>query len=150
MQTVDLQQLTEFLEHANKHTYANAAAKKAQSLRPSSEDYHFEEGDFVYHDTYFGARDFIGEEVVYFKGKPVWAANFYGFIFDESAETKQVYNFLRDALMQEAHPLVPVRGPSSYARGDWSYDFTTTGSDLSRFSGEEEIAHDSKTVYRCF
>jgi len=52
------EELTAFLNAANKATYANKDAPKSSSLRPASEDYHFEKGDLAYHDTYFGARIF--------------------------------------------------------------------------------------------
>lgn len=64
--------LADFLREANLNTYANIGVKKATSLRPGSSDYHFEKGDLVYHDTYFGSTKFIGEEIVYKKGKPAW------------------------------------------------------------------------------
>ncbi len=35
------------------------------SSRLKSEDYHFEQGNLIYHDTYFGGKDFIGGEIVY-------------------------------------------------------------------------------------
>ena len=65
----------DFLEQANKSTYANKDAPKASSSRLKSEDYHFEKDGLIYHDTYFGSRDFMGEEVVYKNTEPVWGLN---------------------------------------------------------------------------
>lgn len=42
------EKLADFLNVANKMTYANKVALKSASLRPSSEDYHFEQGDLMY------------------------------------------------------------------------------------------------------
>ena len=59
--------LAKFLNEANKATYANKTAPKVAPSRLKSEDYHFEKDGLIYHDTYFGGRDFIGEEIVYEK-----------------------------------------------------------------------------------
>jgi hypothetical protein len=64
--------LAHFLDEANKSTYAKKDAAKVKPLRPNSEDYHFEKDDLIYHDTYFGGRNFIGEEIVYQNQTPVW------------------------------------------------------------------------------
>ena len=69
------QELKKFLVVAKRATYANGMAKKVESLRPGSHDYHFKQGEFIYHDTYFGGKKFIGEEVVYKNNKPIWAMN---------------------------------------------------------------------------
>ncbi len=69
---MDIETLSKFLNEANKATYANKTAPKVTSSRLKSEDYHFEKNGLIYHDTYFGGRDFIGEEIVYDNEKPVW------------------------------------------------------------------------------
>ncbi|MEN9338195.1 MAG: hypothetical protein RIQ41_509, partial [Candidatus Parcubacteria bacterium] len=70
--------LAKFLNEANKATYANKTALKVAPSRLKSEDYHFEKDGLIYHDTYFGGRDFIGGEIVYENEKPVWGANYFG------------------------------------------------------------------------
>ncbi len=55
-----------------------AAANMSPACRPGSHDLKFADGDWSYLDSYFGGRDFIGEEVVYYQGQPVWAENYYG------------------------------------------------------------------------
>lgn len=143
-----LEALATFLNEANKATYANKDAQKAPSSRPGSEDYHFEKDGLVYHDTYFGSRDFIGGEVVYEGGKVVWGANYFGFVLDEAVGEKDVYAFLREALMQEGGGVVPVRGPAHYKAGNKEYRFVVEGG-LESFQGTEEILFDSRVVYRC-
>ncbi|OGZ44059.1 MAG: hypothetical protein A3J55_01355 [Candidatus Ryanbacteria bacterium RIFCSPHIGHO2_02_FULL_45_17b] len=141
--------LAHFLNVANKSTYANKDAPKVESSRLKSEDYHFEKDGLIYHDTYFGVRDFIGEEIVYQDEKPSWGANYYGFILDEGIDEKEVYGFLRKALIQEYERSVPVRGPRKFVASDWEYRFSIDG-DLVRFVGKEEILFNGKIVYRCF
>lgn len=142
-----IEKVKTFLSKANKNTYANKNAVRVKSLRPNSEDYHFEEEDLAFHDTYFGGRDFIGGEIIYKDNIPIWGANYFGFILEEGIESKELSNFLRDALMQEYESDIPVRGPAEFISGKWGYKFVTNGS-LSNFSGEEIILLNGKIVYR--
>lgn len=146
---ISREELTDFLNAANKATYANKEAPKSTPLRPSSEDYHFERGDLTYHDTYFGARDFLGEEIVYKATKPVWGMNYYGFILDPRVPTKDAYAVLRSALMQEYTDILPVRGPREYVEGTSKYENKVEGM-LDRFSGEERICVKGGLIYRCW
>jgi len=139
--------LANFLNEANKNTYANASVEHAKSTHLNSEDYHFEQDDLIYHDTYFGSRDFFGSEVVYDVERPVWGANYYGYILDNEVGEKELYDFLREALMQEYDDVIPVRGPKEFAKGEWKYTFGVDG-DLSNFIGTEKISYDRKVVYR--
>lgn len=141
--------LASFLNEANKQTYANEKAEKTKPSRLNSEDYHFEKDDLIYHDTYFGSRNFIGEEIVYVEGKPTWGANYYGFILKTEVNEKELYDFLRKALMAENQSLMPVRGLDGFSNGDWVYHFTVNGN-LKRFSGQEEITFKGEVVYRCW
>lgn len=146
---IDTKELAQFLDAANKATYANKNAAKAQSLRPSSEDYHFEQGELVYHDTYFGGRDFIGEEVVYKAGEPVWGMNYYGHVLNPDVSTKDASMILRPALMQEYDDILPVRGPREYVLENSKYTNQAEGK-MDRFFGEENIFLNEELVYRCW
>lgn len=145
---IELDMLGQFLNEANKSTYANKDAPKATASRLKSEDYHFEKDGLTYHDTYFGGRDFIGEEVVYKDNLPVWGMNYYGYIFSETTSEKELYGFLRRALMQEYSDVIPVRGPGNYQDDDWEYSNSADGG-LDRFTGVEEIYRAGVLVYRC-
>lgn len=146
---INPKELADFLNEANKSAYANKDTPKTTSTREKSEDYHFEKGGLIYHDTYFGARDFIGEEVVYKDGEPVWAMNYYGFILKPKASTKEVYSILRSALIQEYNDILPVRGPREYKEGESMYRNYSEGS-LERFTGTEEIGLNGEKVYTCW
>ena len=145
---MNLQTLGDFLNHANKSTYANKDAAKAISTRLGSEDYHFEEGDYVYHDTYFGGSDFIGGEIVYEKQRPVWGMNYYGYVLDNAKTVKEVYDFLRRALMSECGNVIPVRGPRLLEVDEWRYTNEPLGT-LDRFVGKENIFFGGTLLYRC-
>lgn len=145
--TMNTKTLAQFLAEANKATYANKDAPKVAPSRLGSEDYHFEKDGLTYHDTYFGGRDFIGEEIVYEERKPVWGANYFGFVLDKATSEKDVYTFLRKALMAESGGVIPVRGPSAFSLDGKEYRFSAEG-DLANFSGKEEIFFGEKLVYR--
>lgn len=145
---VDTKELAGFLSEANKSTYANKDAPQSASSRINSKDYHFEKGDLIYHDTYFGGSDFIGEEIVYKDQRPVWGMNYFGFVLDENVDEEELYVFLREALMQEYEDVIPVRGPGKFSVGDKKYSIFVSG-DLGNFSGEERISFAGRVVYRC-
>lgn len=81
--------------------------------------------------------------------KPVWGANYFGFILDDNVSEKDVYDFLQQALMQDYDDVIPVRGPSNFSANDKEYRFSANG-DLKNLSGKEEISLGGKVVYRCF
>ena len=143
---IDTNELATFLREANVNTYANKSAAKAPASRLGSEDYHFERGDLIFHDTYFGIRDFIGSEIIYKNRKPVWGMNYYGVIVSEQIDEKTLYGFLRDALMQEYGDLIPVRGPQLFRANEWSYTNAPEG-EISQFTGSEEIHKAGQLVY---
>ncbi|MFA6075781.1 MAG: DUF5680 domain-containing protein [Negativicutes bacterium] len=145
---LDLKELADFLKLANKSTYADASAERAQVSRLDSKDYHYEHNDWAFHDTYFGARDFIGAEVVYKRGCAAWGMNYYGVILDAEFTADAVYGFLRTALLQADDETLPVRGPKKYIFKQWEYRLSLTG-DLANFFGQEEILYDGIVVYRC-
>jgi len=148
MSRIDLKELAAFLQEANKHTYANKDAAKVVSTRLKSDDYHFEKDGLIYHDTYFGSRDFIGAEVIYKDNEPVWGMNYYGYITPEPLDHKELYCFLRQALMQDYSDIIPVRGPTSYQKDDWGYNNSAEG-ELNQFVGLEEIYKAGVLVYKC-
>ena len=147
MPTINIQKLEQFLADANKSTYANKDAPKAVPTRLKSEDYHFEKENLVYHDTYFGGRDFIGGEIVYKEEVPIWGMNYYGYVLIPSVSEKGVYDFLRKALMQKCIGIIPVRGPKNYETNEWRYTNTPEGA-IDRFTGKEEIYRDMELTYQ--
>ena len=143
-------EIINFLNLANKSTYANKDAPKAPSTKLKSEDYIFESGNYIYHDTYLtGKKDitFIGSEIIYKDKEQVWGANYFGVILDKKAKPKEVYSFLREAMMQKDTSKVPVRGVKLYKKDDWKYTFTTRG-DVGMFTGVEKIFYKNKLVYK--
>lgn len=80
---IELNNLGKFLVNAKRNTYA-AQKGKVLSSRKFSKDLAFEENDYYYLDSYFGEKDFSGEEIVYFKQIPIWSMNYYGKMIKEN------------------------------------------------------------------
>ena len=140
--------IRDFLIEAKKSTYANGKTEKIESSRLGSKDYEYKKDNMLYHDTYFGGTNFIGEEVVYIDNKIYWAMNYYGVTLDENLGEEAMDNALRPALMQVgvSENIIPVRGPREYKNGDFKYTFEVSG-DLTNFSGIETIYKNDKKVY---
>ena len=144
---LSIDKLTTFLKEANLNTYANKTVKRVTSLRPGSKDYHFKKGNLTYHDTFFGATQFIGEEIVYQEKNPVWGMNYYGVALSDEISESLFDAILRQALMSGSGDNIPVRGPKEFIQGDWKYTFKTTGA-LANFTGIEEISKNGEVVCR--
>ncbi len=142
--------LKNFLVRAHQNTYANMDAPKAPPLRPASYDYHFEQGDFTYHDTYFGGKQFIGEEIVYWKGKPVWGMNYYGRGLLPDMPESYFDEVLRPALMETPWERLPVRGPERFVRGAYEYSMSLVDGGMEAFVAEEKISMDGKVIFKTF
>ena len=84
--TVDITALTAFIVRAKAGTYVGDG-EHTSPCRSGSHDLRFTDGEWTYHDSYFGGTDFIGEEVVYFAEQPVWAMNYYGRILRDDLLT---------------------------------------------------------------
>jgi len=74
---IDKLDLERFIVLAKSQTYVGSG-EFSESCRPASNDVVFKKGKWSYLDSYFGGTDFIGQEVVWNSGNPVWAMNYYG------------------------------------------------------------------------
>ena len=141
-----------FLIDAKKQTYANENAPKIESSRLNSKDYEYKKDNMIYHDTYFGGTNFIGEEVVYIDNQTYWAMNYYGTTIDETLGEEAMDKALRPALMKvgEDTNVIPVRGPKEFANGEYKYIFEVSG-DINCFNGVETVYKNDVKIYelRC-
>lgn len=92
--------IEKFLIEAKNQTYANENAPKIGSSRLNSKDYEYKKDNMIYHDTYFGGTNFIGEEVVYIDNQTYWAMNYYGTTLDKTLGEEAMDKALRPALMK--------------------------------------------------
>ena len=135
-------QLVEFLIKAKKATYAGKGAETTSS-RVKSHDLIFEEGDYMYYDTYFGGPKFAGEEALWIKGEPYWSMNYIGRVTGDNFSG----DFLKEALLRVPEDK-PFRGPEEFTEGDYRYTCAIDG-DYTWFIGHEEIFYKDKQIYEC-
>lgn len=142
---MELKNLAEFIVKANRATYASGDSSLAKKETDSSTTLTFAEGDWSYHDNYFGGEPFGGREVVHYQGKPVFIMTYYGFVFESVTDPKPIYETLQAAL--RLLPLeAPYRGPKSFINGEYEYKNSYVG-EIARFSGKEEIYYNGTLVY---
>ncbi len=143
--------LENFLICAKKSTYADAdSSSKTSFSRVGSKDYEFKSDGMIYHDTYFGGTNFIGEEIVYNEENvPIWGMNYYGVTLEDNLSEEAMDKALRPALSQVGsdRSVLAVRGPSIFLNDEYKYTFNSQG-DINCFSGIEEIYKDDKLIYR--
>ncbi|HEY3343439.1 MAG TPA: DUF5680 domain-containing protein [Anaerolineaceae bacterium] len=137
-------QFVQFLIEAKKNTYAGGGDLSASS-RPCSKDLTYQNGDYLYLDTYLGDLDFIGEEAVWQDGKPIWGMNYFGFMLTDGVP-EEFGHFLKEALLR-APEKAPFRGPARFREGRFDYACHSEGN-LDRFSGTEQISVDGRVIYR--
>ena len=141
-----MKKLKKFLIEAKKETYANENVKQKKSSRLKSRDYEYKKDNMIYHDTFFGGTNFIGEEVVYIDNEIYWGMNYYGVTKDEKMSEDAMDKALRPALMLVEKNNIPVRGPKEFINGEYKYTFQVIG-DLNYFNGTETIYKNDKIIY---
>lgn len=138
-------QLHDFIVKAKKNTYVGRA-QKSESTRLGSNDIKFIEGDFYYHDTYFGNNDFAGQETVYYKEKLIWSMIYFGKIIRLDLTTAdEIGKMIQDSLSrmyQEGRFL----GYFTYNSNDLRYEDYNNG-DFQYFNGIEKIFKNDEQVY---
>lgn len=139
----ELDDLMRFRLKANKNTYA-AFMNEVKSIRLNSHDFRYEEGPFVYYDTYLGGEQFAGEEAIWRKGQAVYAMNYMGRVIRDSFSG----NFLKEAL-RAATLEMPYRGPEFYRAGEYTYKCKVSGNFV-WFQGYEEIFYSNEKIYECY
>ncbi len=142
-QSIEKEELIEFLLEAGKHTYAGKGAEEETPSRPGSHDLTYEKGSLKYMDSYVGGERFLGEEVLFQDNIPVWSMNYAG----RTLEAPFSGDFLKEALLLRSFEK-PYRGPDIYNNGSYTYHSNVTG-DFTWFQGREEIFYGNIKVYEC-
>ena len=98
--SAEIAALTRFIVKAKLSTFASNGGSVPAS-QPESHDMEFTDGDWMYRDSFFGTQDFIGCEVVYYKGKPVWGMTYFGRVLHPETSKSTLWTFLKTSLLQE-------------------------------------------------
>ena len=141
-----LEDLNTFIVKAKAATYVGDG-QQTQSCRLGSHDLKFEDGPFSYLDSYFGGSDFIGQEVAYYKDRPVWAMNYYGRILQPDLITAaEAGKMIKDSLSKMYADESRFLGGFEHTTGNLRYTDTSQG-EVASFMGKEWIARDNVKVY---
>jgi hypothetical protein len=143
-----LKELNAFIVRAKSVSYVGDG-QRVPACRPGSHDLKFSEGDWSYLDSYFGGRDFIGEEVVYYQGKPVWAMNYYGRILRTDLITPAQAGQVIKASLSKMYLEGRFLGGFEYQHEGFTYTDTSEG-EVTSFRGREFISQIGETVYELF
>jgi hypothetical protein len=144
---IDKKQLCRFLVEAKKATYAAGEAARKVIEVDKSTTLFFEDGDWKYHDNYFGGEPYGGREVVFLQNLPVYIMVYYGWIDESVSEEKSVYKVLQCALTLVPEDR-PFRGPKKYNQDGLEYVNISAG-EIDNFFGEETISSaDGKEIYK--
>lgn len=143
--TIDIDELAAFIVRAKAATYVGDG-QHVTPCRSGSHDLQFSDGAWAYLDSYFGGTDFIGEEVVYFAGKPVWAMNYYGRILRDdlltAAQAGQMIKTSLSLMYREGRFL----GGFEHMENDLTYVDSSEGNTDS-FRGREFIRRAEEIAY---
>ena len=143
--TIDLNELNTFIVRAKAATYVGDG-KHTAPCRPGSHDLRFTDGEWGYLDSYFGGTDFIGEEVVYFDEKPVWAMNYYGRILRDDLLTAAQAGQMIKASLSRMYKEDRFLGGFEHSENDLTYVDTSEGNSDS-FHGREFIRRGQDIAY---
>lgn len=143
-----ISQLKKFLFNANANGYANNE-QRIMPQRPNFKELDYIEGDWYFRDSYTGWYQAPGQEVVYYKDKPVWVMAYSGGIKPEYQQneklTEETFIFLKEALLK-MDPEKPYRGPINYKRDEWCYISKVKG-DVKDLLGNEKIYFRNDLVF---
>lgn len=143
---INRKQLCKFLVRAKKSTYASGDSAKKIIESDKSTSLLFIDGDWKYHDNYFGGEPYGGREVVFFEDKPVYIMTYYGLVNDKIIDVKEVYKILQQALSLIPEES-PYRGPKECSFENYVYLNNFNG-EIDDFSGEEIIKFQGNEIYR--
>lgn len=141
----DKKEICKFLVKAKKATYASGDEAKKIINDDKSTTLVFEDGDWKYHDNYFGGEPYGGREVVFFKNEPIYMMVYYGKVDESVSDFGAVYGILQKALSLIPEDY-PFRGPKEHIQGDLQYTNNFIG-EIDDFSGEEKISQSGKEIY---
>lgn len=140
-----LTKLHEFIVSAKAATYVGDG-KPIESCRKGSHDLSFTDGNYRYLDSYFGGTNFIGEEVVYERGMPVWGMNYYGRLLKPQKITAAQVGVMTKASLSQMYAVGRFLGGWEYKQDDLTYHDSSEGN-LEYFTGVEWIEKDGLRVY---
>lgn len=140
-------ELRSFLITANKAGYGNNEAV-ITTEEDGGHTIRFKDGRFSFCDYFYGGHPYSGQEVIYERGKPVWAMQYRGWVHNTDLTPSDVYNIVLKPALLNAPVESPYRGPTELTvENGYSYRNKWTG-DMTNFRGEENIELNGQEIYK--
>jgi hypothetical protein len=138
---VNLDDLAQFIAMAKRAAYAGEGKLERHPQRKGYKEHLITIGGWQYRDSYAGYYRAPGEEVVSYKGIPVWRMAYNGGMlrnyWGNVGVTHATFQFLKKALSRVDADR-PYRGPARYKEGEYEYRSIDAGN-ITHFIGSEEI-----------
>jgi hypothetical protein len=145
MEKDHVKELINFILQAKQATYVGGG-KHLLPYRLGSHDLQFQNGDWTYHDSYFGDNDFMGEEIVYYRGSVIWGMNYFGRIIQPQKITSaQAGDVIKQSLTQ-MYLTGRFLGGFIYRVNEFTYRDINDGNPH-YFTGRESIEVHEQIVY---
>lgn len=144
-----LVELNKFMGMASKATYASGGGK-VEPWRKGFTELEYTDGDWYYRDSYTGFLRSWGQEVIWYKDKPVWTCLYGGGMCDDvmdSSFANETFSFLKKVLSAGDKEITfQPRGPKVFRDNEWQY-FCELDGDITKYSGNEYINHNDNKVF---
>jgi hypothetical protein len=134
-----------FILRAKRATYVGSG-QKLLPYRLGSHDLQFFDGEWAYHDSYLGEGDFTGQEAVYYRGKAVWAENYFGRILQPARITSAQAGAMIKTSLTRMYAEERFLGGFEHVEGELRYVDTSEG-DVQFFTGREWIEFQGQVAY---
>lgn len=145
MEAVSRETLEQFIIRAKRSTYVGDG-RAILPYRLGSHDLQFREDDLIYHDSYLGESDFIGQELVYYRMKPVWGMNYFGAILKPDKITSAQAGVMIKRSLSHMYAEGRFLGSFEHREGNLRYIDSNDG-DMCSFRGREQIYAGDELVY---
>jgi hypothetical protein len=143
---INIEELTNFIVEAKSKTYVGDGARLPAS-RQGSHDIGHQRGAWRYLDSYFGGRDFAGQEAVWYRDRPCWAMNYFGCIVrPDLIDAQRAGTVIRAALQTMYREKGHFLGGMEYQHAYGCYIDSSRG-ETEHFSGRETIFVDGEEAY---
>jgi len=147
---VPLKQLNKFLGRAAAACYAGSG-NEVRPQRPGFKEFNYSVGLLRYRDSYAGYFSSAGQEVVWYRGKPIWTQSYCGGMGpryrDDEEFAHHTFDFLKCALSHGVkYRRFQPRGPRSFSDRYWRY-YSAWKGDIERFEGHERIMYRGRLVF---
>ena len=97
-------------------------------------------------DSYFGGTDFIGQEVAWHKGQPIWSMCYYGYILRADLITPPQAATLLKAALSQLEAQGRLLENLTFTQDHFKYEITSSGN-VTNFKGRETIHAENSLAY---